>query len=70
MTSTLDEYIALKESGKLPQNVNYAVKSSYVWPMIQSKIQDALLKETNNQKIDIPDLIEASQNGVALVIAK
>ncbi len=32
VTATLDEFVALAQSGSLPQNVNYAVKSTYVWP--------------------------------------
>ena len=35
VTATLDQIVMLVESGALPQNVNYAVKSDYVLPLIR-----------------------------------
>lgn len=70
ITATLDELTILRESGALPQNVNYAVKSDYVIPLLRSaniKWKEAL---TGSRLTNIPEVVSNSEKSVVLVVAK
>jgi len=69
VTATLDAVGALKLSGHLPQNVNYAVKSDYIIPLIRDLIPDEL-KEDKLSKKELTQTIKFLEPSVALVISK
>jgi S1-C subfamily serine protease len=68
VTATLETLHALRQSGQLPQNVNYAVKSDYVLPLLKGIPQTA-----DSQKgagVSRKEIIEKASQAVVLVIAK
>lgn len=67
--ATLDQIKALRESGSLPQNVNYAIKSDYIFPLIRNYVNDS---NTVNALADvvITDLVKRIEPSVVLIIAK
>lgn len=67
IVSRLDEVAMLLETGSLPQNVNYAIKSSFVLPLLESLpgVQERLNAAV---KLDRPKAIEAAQKAVGLVV--
>ena len=67
VTATLNAINELKRSGTLPQNVNYAVKSDYILPLLKDIPLAPKLPHGNLKRRDI---IEASNRSVILVIAK
>lgn len=71
VTARLDELAVLKASGSLPQNVNYAVKSDYLFPILRTYTQGnwRQISETA-QSQDLPSVVKIVQPSVALVIAK
>lgn len=69
VTSKLDEMLTLKMSGSLPQNVNYAMKSDYLIPMLNTYIgnrwkSNQLIK----RKSSMNDLIKVSEKSVIPII--
>lgn len=71
VTATLDQLKALRASGSLPQNVNYAVKTDYVIPLLNKALGNKWHTSERKNKIkDIPFLIKESEASVVLVIAK
>lgn len=69
VSATLNVVNTYKESGVLPQNVNYAVKMDYALPLINS-LHMKLLKQRYNKKLDFTDIITTYEESVALVIAR
>jgi S1-C subfamily serine protease len=71
VTATLDQYVALKEAGALHQNVNYALKSDYLIPLIRHSLgKEWIRPKSFSVKKDMPELIKSSESSVVLVIAK
>ena len=72
VTATLAQFVALRESGSLPQNVNYAVKSDYFIPLLNSKIPGEWhSKDKNNESHpNIPESIKVVEKSIVLIIAK
>ena len=66
VTATLDQFVVLKESGTLPQNVNYAVKANYVLPLIDGLKGRIRSFDTSGFK----RLVKRYGNSVVLVVAK
>jgi len=66
-TSTLNQINTLKQSGMLPQNVNYAVKIGYIVPILRgiTTVQNERL-----MKKPFTDLIKENESSVVMVIAK
>ena len=69
VTATLDELATLRESGALPQNVNYAVKSDYVIPLLREQKVNLHVKEKSSD-LRIPEVVKNSESSVVLVVAK
>ncbi len=69
VTATLDQINALKKSGALPQNVNYAIKSDYAFPLIKSANID-LSNSTISKTSNFEDIIPKVEKSVVLVITK
>jgi serine protease Do len=60
---------ALSASGALPENVNYAVKSSYLLSFLES-VPDvsAKLKEANGKEIKFEEVVEKAKQAAVLVL--
>jgi len=71
ITETLDQLVALRTSGSLPQNVNYALKFDYAIPLIRHHLGDLPhQKAISNDTLRVTDLIKSIEESVVLVIAK
>lgn len=68
VTATLDQLTTLRESGSLPQNVNYAVKTSYLMPLLP----DGTIRQVPNrdQEIDFPSLVREVEPATVLIMAR
>jgi hypothetical protein len=65
----LSEMAALSTSGSLPENVNYAIKSSYALSLLESVPEaPARLKEQNNRERRFEEVVKEVQAASALVI--
>jgi S1-C subfamily serine protease len=70
-TATLSQLNVLRESGSLPQSVNYAVKSDYIIPVIRDYAKDLNDKiDDSKRDYDFRDLIKKTEPSVVLVFAK
>lgn len=69
ITATLDQVNALKESGALPQNVNYAIKSDYAFPLIKSAGINLPGGDVNGKR-DFEGIIPQVEDSVVLVVTK
>jgi hypothetical protein len=67
ITARLDDINTLLETGAIPQNVNYALKSSFILPLLESLpgVADQLEKPAVLEK---PAAIEKAKNAVGLVV--
>jgi S1-C subfamily serine protease len=71
VTATLDQFIALKASGTLPQNVNYALKCDYVVPLLNHYLlEKPIMKIVSEESKKVTDLIKLVEPSVVLIIAK
>ena len=70
VTQTLNQIVSLKEAGHLAQNVNFAVKSDYIFPLLKSEIPADALPPTSNTVRTMAELASQYENSVVLVIAK
>ena len=70
VTAMLSQLNTLRKTGVLPQNVNYAVKSDYIIPLLATKNITIDNSSTTDKSNNFSDLISASENAVVLVIAK
>jgi TPR repeat protein len=69
VSAKLSARAALAESGALPENVNYAVKSSFLLGFLES-VPDvsAKLKEPNTQEEKFEDVVKSAQGAAVLVL--
>ena len=71
VTMTLSEVYKLKEKGIIPQNVNYAVKSDYIIPLIRYSIEDTLKRvEIPKDRKEMKEIIEICEPSVVLIAAR
>jgi hypothetical protein len=70
VTASLSDIITLRATGALPQNVNYAIKSSYVLSLLESEHELAgKLKEPQPSKErKFEDVVKEAQEAAALVL--
>lgn len=68
VSAKLSAAAALYTSGEVPENVNYAVKSSFLLGFLESvpKIS-AKLKEPNTKDMNFSDVVEQTKEAAALV---
>lgn len=66
INSRLDDINTLLETGAIPQNVNYALKSSFILPLLESLPDIQLEKPTESDKAAA---IEKAKNAVGLVVS-
>jgi S1-C subfamily serine protease len=69
VSAKLSARAALATSGSLPENVNYAVKSSYLLSFLES-VPDvaARLKEANTKEMKFEDVVKAAEQAAVLVL--
>jgi S1-C subfamily serine protease len=72
VTATLSQLVALRESGALPQNVNFAVKIDYILPLLRSAASPESLSAVspNTGSEEFSRLVAQGESSVVLVIAK
>jgi serine protease Do len=69
VSAKLDASAALAASGQLPENVNYAVKSSLLLSFLESVPDvDAKLKVPNTADEKFEDVVKSAQNAAVLVL--
>ena len=60
---------ALAASGSLPENVNYAVKSSYLLSFLESVPEvSARLKDANTKEMKFEDVVKSAEQAAVLVL--
>lgn len=70
VTSTLDAVAALRASGGLPQNVNFAVKSDYLALLLRRVPSAAADQQVSNARVpSVPELIEKVRASVGQIRA-
>lgn len=72
VASKLSAVALLKETGDLPQNVNYAVKSNYLLEVLASisGLEGKLAPQNQKKFKETDDLISIVEKSIALVLAK
>jgi S1-C subfamily serine protease len=71
VTSKLDAIRIFKWTGDLPQNVNYAVRISYLKALIDSVIvKNYSIKELSREPADLEELAKRVQDSVMIVLAE
>lgn len=72
VTATLDQLVALRASGSLPQNVNFAVKIDYVLPALRTVAAGtpAQPRTRNDGSMEISTVVRMREPSVVLVVAK
>lgn len=69
VSAKLDARAALQSSGVLPENVNYAVKSSFLLSFLESVPGvTAKLKETNTKDCKFDDVVKSIEDATVLVL--
>src|SRR5262249_52600196 len=71
ITARLSELAALKSSGALPQNVNYALKSSYALALLESlpNLNGKLKKPSFTKDRQFPEVVRDAEKATVLVKA-
>ena len=68
-TASLNQGAALKTTGALAQNVNYAIKISYAIPiMMNENVPYKTLQST--KRLDKPTLVERAKRSTVMVVAQ
>ncbi len=76
VASKLDAQAIARQTGDIPQNVNYAIKSQYVLDMIDKvaaqipALRDSLARPLSGEKNRVADVVPALEDAVALVLAR
>jgi len=69
VSAKLSASAALKTSGALPENVNYAIKSSYLLSFLESVPEvSAKLKEPNTKERKFEDVVKDAEQAAVLVL--
>ena len=66
VTATMDSIVTLYKKGVLPQNVNFAVKSDYIFPIIN----DITTERKMGNKKDFSEWVKEYRDSVKMVIAR
>ncbi len=67
VSAKLNAQAALAASGQLPENVNYAVKSSFLLSFLES-LPNAKLKTANTNNLNFEDVVKSAQKATVLVL--
>src|ERR1051325_3627523 len=69
ISAKLSAKAALATSGALPENVNYAVKSSFLLSFLESVPEvSAKLKEANTKERKFEDVVKSAEQAAVLVL--
>jgi hypothetical protein len=69
VAAKLSALAVLKSSGALPENVNYAVKSSFLLSFLESVPEvSAKLKELNTKERKFEEVVKAAEQAAVLVL--
>ena len=69
VSAKLSAPAALAAGGSLPENVNYAVKSSFLLSFLESVPEvSAKLKEPNTKAESFEDVVKSAQDAAVLVL--
>ena len=69
VSAKLSARAALDATGSLPENVNYAVKSSLLLSFLESVPEvSAKLKEANTKEIKFEEVVEKAKQAAVLVL--
>ena len=69
VSAKLDAATALATTGALPENVNYAVKSSFLLSFLESSLEvSAKLKEVNIKDRKFEDVVKSTEQAAVLVL--
>ena len=69
VSAKLDAAVALAASGALPENVNYAVKSSLLLGFLESVPEvSAKLTEPNTKERKFEDVVKSAEQAAVLVL--
>ena len=69
VSAKLSAWAALATSGSLPENVNYAVKSSFLLGFLESLPEvSAKLKEPNTKERKFEDVVKSAEQAAVLVL--
>ncbi len=69
IAAKLDAATTLTASGALPENVNYAIKSSFILSFLESVPEVAAkLQEPRTQPMAFEDVVQSAEQAVALVL--
>ena len=69
VSAKLSAAAALAASGALPENVNYAVKSSYLLSFLEVLADGQLkLKEPNTKEMKFEDVVKSAEQAAVLVL--
>src|SRR5207248_1569451 len=69
VSAKLSSVAALRASGAFPENVNYAVKSSYLLSFLESVPEvSAKLKEPNTKDQRFEDVVKSAERAAVLVL--
>ncbi len=70
IVSKLSEEVTYKLTGNLPENVNYAVKSSFVLSMLEASPGiNSQMKQPYKKKTDSSNIVEQTKKAVVLILA-
>jgi hypothetical protein len=68
LSAKLSARAALAASGALPENVNYAVKSSFLFSLLESVPEvSAKLKDANTKERKFEDVVKSAEHAAVLV---
>ena len=76
VASKLDAQAIARQTGDIPQNVNYAIKSQYVQDMVDKvteqipALRNSLAQPLKGEKARVADVVPALEDAVALVLAR
>ncbi len=76
VASKLDAAAVARQTGDIPQNVNYAIKSQYLHELLERAaaaeplLREGLVKPFVGEKARVVDIVPALEDGIALVVAR
>jgi len=76
VASKLDAAAVARQTGDIPQNVNYAIKSQYLHELLnragatEPGLRAGLVKPLAGEKPRVVDIVPALEEGIALVVAR
>jgi hypothetical protein len=69
VVAKLNPKAAVETGGSLPENVNYAIKSSFLLSFLESAPEvSALMKEPGSRGMALEDAVATAQKAAALVL--